>query len=72
MLRGRADGLIRVAEELRYLVPGDTPPGVLLFVDQAEELLTLAGPQEAAAAASALRRERQTNHPGRLCRHLDQ
>lgn len=46
MLGAGADGLLRVVEELRHLSPGETPPAVLLFVDQAEELLTSAGPEE--------------------------
>jgi WD40 repeat protein len=46
MLGAGADGLVRVVEELRHLSPRDTPPAVLLFVDQAEELLTSAGPEE--------------------------
>jgi WD40 repeat protein len=46
MLGAGPDGLVRVVEELRHLSPRDTPPAVLLFVDQAEELLTSAGPEE--------------------------
>ena len=41
-----AEALIELAEELSHLSPGDVKPAVLLFVDQAEELVTLAGARE--------------------------
>ena len=54
-LTGRPDVLIELAEELGHLSPGDGDRPVLVFVDQAEELVTLTGSQERDGFLSLLR-----------------
>jgi CHASE2 domain-containing sensor protein len=54
-LTGRPDVLIELAEELGHLSPGDGDRPVPVFVDQAEELVTLTGSQERDGFLSLLR-----------------
>jgi WD40 repeat protein len=51
-----ASGLVRLAEQLSHLHPGESKPPVLVFVDQAEELIAPAAGEEHARFVDLLHR----------------